>query len=88
MPDAQGQTGSIDLVSAEIEVLRGPFSSLHGSASGGVISVLTEDGPATPTAGARLNDGSYATWNAVAKAEGQTGAVTDLDRSFGGSTGA
>ena len=49
MPDGQGQTGSFSLVSAQrIEVLRGPFSSLYGNASGGVISVFTEDGPETP----------------------------------------
>ena len=36
MPDGQGQTGSFSLVSAQrIEVLRGPFSSLYGNASGG-----------------------------------------------------
>ena len=48
MPDGQGQTGSFSLVSAQrIEVLRGPFSTLYGNASGGVISVFTEDGPAS-----------------------------------------
>ncbi len=47
MPDGQGQTGSFSLLSAKsIEVLRGPFSTLYGNASGGVISVFTED-PAT-----------------------------------------
>ena len=49
MPDGQGQTGSFSLLSAQrIEVLRGPFSTLYGNASGGVISVFTED----PHAGA------------------------------------
>ncbi len=76
MPDGQGQTGSFSLVSAQrIEVLRGPFSSLYGNASGGVISVFTEDGPPVPIAGAQLIGGSYATWNAIAKAAGQSGAV-------------
>jgi iron complex outermembrane receptor protein len=76
MPDGQGQTGSFSLVSAQrIEVLRGPFSSLYGNASGGVISVFTEDGPATPIAGAQLVGGSFATWNAIAKAEGQSDGV-------------
>ena len=76
MPDGQGQTGSFSLVSAQrIEVLRGPFSSLYGNASGGVISVFTEDGPAAPIAGGQVIGGSYATWNAIAKAEGQAGAV-------------
>ncbi len=45
MPDGQGQLSHIDLTSAQrIEVLRGPFSSLYGNASGGVISVFTAPG--------------------------------------------
>ncbi len=76
MPDGQGQTGSFSLVSAQrIEVLRGPFSSLYGNASGGVISVFTEDGPATPLLNGQLIGGSYDTWNGVLKGEGQAGAV-------------
>lgn len=47
MPDGQGQTSNLDLGSAaHIEVLRGPFSALYGNASGGVISVFTEDAQA------------------------------------------
>src|SRR5947207_15902358 len=39
MPDGQGQAASFDLGSAQrIEVLRGPFSTLYGASSGGVIS--------------------------------------------------
>ncbi len=76
MPDGQGQTGSFSLASAQrIEVLRGPFSALYGNASGGVISVFTEDGPTPPIAGGQLIGGSYGTWNAIAKAGGQSGAV-------------
>jgi len=76
MPDGQGQTGSFSLVSAQrIEVLRGPFSSLYGNASGGVISVLTENGPETPQGTAQLIGGSFGTWNAVAKLEGRSGPV-------------
>jgi len=76
MPDGQGQTGSFSLASAQrIEVLRGPFSSLYGNASGGVISVFTEDGPTPPQATAQLIGGSFGTWNAIAKLEGQNGAV-------------
>ena len=48
-PDGQGQAASFDLGSAKsIEVMRGPFSTLYGNASGGVIQVFTEDGPARP----------------------------------------
>ncbi|HYR00099.1 MAG TPA: TonB-dependent receptor, partial [Casimicrobiaceae bacterium] len=79
MPDGQGQTGSFSLASAQrIEVLRGPFSSLYGNASGGVISVFTEDGPVPPIAGGQVIGGSYGTWNTIARAGGQSGAVNYL----------
>jgi iron complex outermembrane recepter protein len=46
MPDGQGQAASFNLSSAErIEVLRGPFASLYGNASGGVVQIFTADGP-------------------------------------------
>lgn len=45
MPDGQGQLSHIDIGSAErVEVLRGPFSSLYGNSSGGVLQVFTERG--------------------------------------------
>ena len=50
MPDGQGQAATFDLASADrIEVLRGPFASLYGNSSGGVVQVFTADGPARPT---------------------------------------
>ena len=71
MPDGQGQSGSFSLVSAQrIEVLRGPFSTLYGNASGGVISVFTEDGTDPPQAQAQIVGGSYGTYNAIVKGEG------------------
>jgi len=49
LPDGQSQLDSIDpgMVN-HIEVLRGPSASLYGNASGGVISVFTDDGPEGP----------------------------------------
>ena len=62
MPDGQGQTGSFSLLSAErIEILRGPFSALYGNASGGVISVFTEDPPDVPQTDISGGGGSYGT---------------------------
>lgn len=62
MPDGQGQAASFNLSSAQrIEVLRGPFSSLYGNASGGVIQIFTADGPREPTLSASLHAGSYGT---------------------------
>src|SRR2546428_13790483 len=68
MPDGQGQAANFDLGSAQrIEVLRGPFSTLYGASSGGVISIETEDGPAIPTAEAGLMLGSYGMWREAFK---------------------
>ena len=71
MPDGQGQSGSFSIASAQrVEVLRGPFSTLYGNASGGVISIFTEDGTDPPQAQAQVVGGSYGTYNAIAKVEG------------------
>ena len=76
MPDGQGQTGSFSLLSARsIEVLRGPFSTLYGNASGGVISVFTEDPATTPVVEGTVSVGSFSTYNAGLKASGIAGAV-------------
>ena len=41
-PDGQGQVSHFDLASASrIEVLRGPFTALYGSSSGGVIALVS-----------------------------------------------
>ncbi len=45
MPDGQGQVSHFVLAGAErIEVLRGPFSALHGNSSGGVVQIFSADG--------------------------------------------
>jgi iron complex outermembrane receptor protein len=73
MPDGQGQTGSFSLFSAQrVEVLRGPFSTLYGNASGGVISVFTEDGSAEPIASFNGGGGNYDTYTLGAKLRGST----------------
>jgi iron complex outermembrane receptor protein len=79
MPDGQGQAATFDLGSADrIEVLRGPFSSMYGNASGGVINVETQDGPAEPTVWSDLTAGSYNTWRGSAKFGGTWGRVNGL----------
>jgi iron complex outermembrane receptor protein len=84
MPDGQGQAATFDLGSASrVEVLRGPFSSMYGNASGGVINVVTEDGPEMPTAEAGFYAGSYDTWRTALKFGGQWGdlnAIGNLSR--------
>ncbi len=72
MPDGQGQPGVVDLSAIKsIEVMRGPFSSLYGNSSGGVIQLFTQDAPSTPTVSATTMFGSYDTKRNVIEAAGQ-----------------
>jgi iron complex outermembrane receptor protein len=78
-PDGQTELDNVDLGAARrIEVLRGPVSSLYGNASGGVISILTEDGPARPFAETRLMGGSFGLQKYQAKTGGQLGKLNFL----------
>lgn len=78
-PDGQSELDNIDLGAAQrIEVLRGPVSSLYGNASGGVISILTEDGPAIPFVETRLMGGFFGLQKYQAKTGGQVGALNFL----------
>ena len=78
-PDGQSETDNIDLGSTQrIEVLRGPASSLYGNASGGVLSITTEDGPTRPFAEARLTGGYYGLIKPQIKVGGQIGKLNFL----------
>jgi len=60
LPDGQSNVDDLDLGSAQrIEVIRGPSSSLYGPAAGGVINIVTEDGPRHPFVEGRSTFGSY-----------------------------
>lgn len=84
MPDGQGQAATFNLGSADrVEIMRGPFSSLYGNASGGVIQVFTADGPPEPTLSGSLSAGSYGTWKLGAQFGGTGGRfnyIGDLSR--------
>src|SRR5690606_22175418 len=76
MPDGQGQSASFSLSSASrIEVLRGPFASLYGNASGGFIQSFTEDGPERPTLRPTASFGSYGSYRAGIVFGGTSGAL-------------
>ena len=76
MPDGAGQAASFDLGSADrIEVLRGPFASLYGNSSGGVVQIFTADGPAQPTIDATTLFGSYGLRRNSVRFGGQQGAI-------------
>jgi iron complex outermembrane receptor protein len=73
LPDGQGQVDSIDLGTIrQIEVIRGPSSSLYGNASGGVVSVTSERAPETPMIDARVTVGYYDYRKLQVKAGGRT----------------
>ena len=78
---ADGQSGvdDIDIGSVgRIEIIRGPASALYGSASGGVMSLYTEDGPETPFAEARVTVGEYDHQKYQLKFGGQAGKLNYL----------
>ncbi len=75
LPDGQGAVDSIDLgATKQIEVIRGPSSSMYGNAAGGVISLTSEGAPAdAPFVDGRIAAGS----NGYQKVQFKTGAQTD-----------
>lgn len=79
LPDGQGQSDAIDIGStAQIEVIRGPSSSLYGNASGGVISITSERGPPVPFIETRLSFGEFDFSQYQIKAGGETGRLNYL----------
>jgi iron complex outermembrane receptor protein len=75
LPDGQGAVDSIDLgATKQIEVIRGPSSSMYGNAAGGVISITSEGAPTdAPFVDGRVASGSYG----YSKVQFKTGAQTD-----------
>ena len=73
LPDGQGSVDSIDLgATSQIEVIRGPSSSLYGNASGGVISLTSEGGGSEPYAQVRVAAGGYGFEKSQIKTGGET----------------
>lgn len=60
LPDGQSGTDDLDIGSMQrIEVIRGPAASLYGTASGGVINLITEEAPDDPFVETKLTVGDY-----------------------------
>jgi iron complex outermembrane receptor protein len=78
-PDGIATPGNIDIGTLKsIEVMRGPFSSLYGSSSGGVINLRTQNAPKDPEIGFNALYGSYNTDKELAYATGTTKGVEYL----------
>lgn len=59
-PDGQGQLSHFNLMGADhVQVMRGPFSSLYGNSSGGVVQIWSRPGTATHTGRVRATYGSH-----------------------------
>ena len=79
LPDGQGNIDAIDLASAErVEVIKGPSSSLYGASSGGVINIVTEEGPEVPFLEGRYSGGSHGFHKYNVKTGGQQGDLNYL----------
>lgn len=75
-PDGQGQAANFPLGSAErIEVIRGPYSALYGSSSGGVIALTTQDGGEPTTWRSGFAAGADGLLRLSTQATGQAGGV-------------
>ncbi len=74
LADGQSGTDDLDLGSAQsVEVVRGPSAALYGTASGGVISVTTEEPPQENFIASRLIFDEYGHQNYQLKTGGQAG---------------
>ena len=79
LPDGQGSVDGIDIGSAsQINVIRGPASSLYGNASGGVILIESERGPVIPFIETRTTVGDYDLNKLQLKTGGDTGKLNYL----------
>ena len=79
MPDGQGQTSNIDIASLDrVEIMRGPFSALHGNSAGGVVQAFTATGEGLPRLSHSAAAGSFGSWRQGVQASGAEGKVDYL----------
>ncbi|RZA35376.1 MAG: TonB-dependent receptor [Lysobacteraceae bacterium] len=76
MPDGQGQLSHFNLAGGDrLEVMRGPFSALHGNSSGGVLQLWSAEGEAPDQWRIAASSGSDASRALSARLLGKQGSV-------------
>ena len=76
MPDGQGQLSHFNLLGADrIQIMRGPFSSLYGNSSGGVVQLWSRPGTDDTSARVRATFGSHDARSLGAQALGVAGSA-------------
>ena len=76
MPDGQGQLSHFNLLGGDrIEVMRGPFSALHGNSSGGVVQLWSAQGQPDDPWRVRATAGSHGAYTLGTQWLGATGRV-------------
>ncbi|MCJ0972427.1 TonB-dependent receptor [Pseudomonas sp. PS1] len=79
MPDGQTEMDGLDASLVErVEVIRGPASTIHGNAAGGVLSIETRQPSATPRTQVELTGGELGYRRARAETSGTVGALGGL----------
>jgi iron complex outermembrane recepter protein len=79
LPDGQSALDIIDPDAvSQMEVMRGPISPLYGNASGGVINIITQEGPQRPFIESRGLIGEHGLWKVLLKGGGQKGGVNSF----------
>ena len=76
MPDGQGQLSHFNLLGGDhIEVMRGPFSALHGNSSGGVVQLWSAPGQPDDPWRLRATAGNHDAYTLGAQWRGASGRV-------------
>ena len=79
-PDGQGQAATFNLDTAErLEVMRGPISTIYGTASGGVIQLFSRDPKGPPSVYGGVIAGPWDTTKTNPGAEGEKNGGGALD---------
>jgi iron complex outermembrane recepter protein len=76
LPDGQSAFDTIEPTAIrQMEVMRGPVSALYGNAAGGVLNIVTQDGPREPFVEVGAVAGDFGLWKTMLKGGGQSARI-------------